>query len=133
MKLRRNDRDLGNRGQELVEFALVAPLLMLLTLAVIESGVVILSYNTISSAAREGVRVGAIRSATEADVRATVMDRAQALDEAALAVPVTMGGAGDTVRVQVTYDAHLVSGAMVQAVGGNPVIRLRTTATMLRE
>ena len=47
-------------GQELVEFALILPLLLLLFLGIIEFGRAILAYNTIANAAREGARYGIV-------------------------------------------------------------------------
>ena len=44
------------RGQALVEYALVLPLLLLIILGIIEFAIVIWSYDTIANAAREGVR-----------------------------------------------------------------------------
>ena len=47
-------------GQELVEFALILPLLLLLFLGIIEFGRAMLAYNTIANAAREGARYGIV-------------------------------------------------------------------------
>ena len=51
-------------GQELVEFALILPLLLLLFLGIIEFGRAILAYNTIANAAREGARYGIVDPVT---------------------------------------------------------------------
>ena len=44
------------KGQDLVEFALIAPVLFLLLLGIMEFGVAVWHYNTIANAAREGAR-----------------------------------------------------------------------------
>ena len=49
-----------DRGQELVEFALVAPIIFLLLFALIEFGVAIWHYNTLAQAAREGARAALV-------------------------------------------------------------------------
>lgn len=60
-RLRRDD------GQDLVEFALIAPLFFLLLFGILEFGLVIWHYNTVSIAAREGARA-AIMFGTEGHV-----------------------------------------------------------------
>jgi len=46
------------RGQELVEFALILPLLLLLIVGIFEFGYIVFAYNTLSNAVREGARLG---------------------------------------------------------------------------
>ena len=48
------------RGQALVEFALVFPVLILILLGIFEVGRAVFAYNTIGNAAREGARVAAV-------------------------------------------------------------------------
>jgi Flp pilus assembly protein TadG len=52
-------RDL-NRGQSLVEFALVLPLFLLILFGIFDIGRGVYAYNTIQNAAREGVRVAIV-------------------------------------------------------------------------
>jgi Flp pilus assembly protein TadG len=54
----------GTNGQEVVEYALILPLLMLLFLGIVEFGWAVLSYNTIANAAREGARFGIVHPTT---------------------------------------------------------------------
>ena len=55
-------RHRGSRGgQGLVEFALVAPLLIFVVFATIDVGRLMYTYNAISSASREGARIVALR------------------------------------------------------------------------
>jgi len=54
---RRGDR---GRGQSLVEFSLVFPLIVLLVVAFLEVGRVVYAYNTIANAARQAARVAAV-------------------------------------------------------------------------
>ncbi len=49
-----------SRGQGLVEFAMVAPLLFLLIFGIVESGRFILYYHTLNHAVREGARYAII-------------------------------------------------------------------------
>jgi Flp pilus assembly protein TadG len=57
MKLHRNDQP---RGQALVEFALVIPIFVLLLMGIFDLGRAVYAFNTISNAAREGVRVAIV-------------------------------------------------------------------------
>ena len=50
----------GARGQALVEFAFVFPIIALLAFAFIDIGRAVFGYNTLTNAAREAVRVAAV-------------------------------------------------------------------------
>jgi Flp pilus assembly protein TadG len=56
-----------SRGQALVEFALVSPLLLMFSFVTIDVGRVIYTYSAISSAAREGARTLSLRTANSTD------------------------------------------------------------------
>ncbi len=56
------------RGQSLVEFALILPILILMLVGVLDFGRAIYAYNTINNAAREGARL-AIVDQTELDIQ----------------------------------------------------------------
>jgi len=55
-------------GAELVELALVLPILLLLGAAIIDFGFLMRSWETAVNAAREGARVGALPGYSETDV-----------------------------------------------------------------
>jgi Flp pilus assembly protein TadG len=50
----------GQRGQSLVEFAFVLPIIVLVIVAFIEIGRAVFAWNTIANAARQGARVAAV-------------------------------------------------------------------------
>jgi len=50
----------GNRGQSVVEFALVLPLLLMLLFGITELGRAIMTKNVLTSAAREGARLAIV-------------------------------------------------------------------------
>src|SRR5438309_466118 len=52
--------DPGQRGQNLVEFVLVAPILLVLILGIMEGGLFVNARITLDNAAREGARVAAV-------------------------------------------------------------------------
>lgn len=53
------------RGQSLVEFALVIPIIVLLIVAFVEVGRAVFAYNTIANAARQAARVAAVNQISE--------------------------------------------------------------------
>jgi hypothetical protein len=60
------------KGAELIEFALVFPLLLLLLFGIIDFGLLFQRYETVTNAAREGARVAVLPGYAQADVEARV-------------------------------------------------------------
>jgi Flp pilus assembly protein TadG len=126
-------------GQDIIEYALILPFLLLLTFSTIDGGWLIFRYNTVANAAREGARAGIIPASAACDqacIQGRVVTAANALttglDPADLDIdPPVFTGA--TVQVTVNYDADLLTGSVIQALGGTATIRLAATATMQRE
>jgi Flp pilus assembly protein TadG len=59
-------------GATVVEFAIVAPILVLLVFGMIEFGRMVMVQQVLTNAAREGARVGVLDSSTVTDVQTTV-------------------------------------------------------------
>lgn len=118
----------SEKGQELIEFVFVLPLLLLFLFGILEFAITILAYNTIAHSAREGARYGVIHPDDSGQIVYTVRTSSVGLDPDALQVDVAHTGV--SVRVEVTYDHRLLTGMIVEAVGGNPIIRLHSVATM---
>ena len=57
----------GRRGQALVEFALVVPLLFLLFLGIVETGRLVFYLHTLNNAAREGARYAIVHGENALD------------------------------------------------------------------
>ncbi len=72
-----------NKGQALVEFALVLPLLLLLLMAVIEFGNIFHSYLLLTTASREGARMGVVGH-TDAEIIQRVEEICSTLDTSRL-------------------------------------------------
>lgn len=103
-----------SEGAIAVEFAFVAPILILLTIGAIDGGRMLLAMNTLERLANEGARFASVRGseysspATEADVETYLDGKATGLDASKLTVAVTWPNAnsndpGDPVSVAVTY------------------------------
>jgi hypothetical protein len=56
----RTPRSHGDRGQSLVEFALVFPLAILMLIAIFDAGRAVFLYNSLTNAAREGARLAIV-------------------------------------------------------------------------
>lgn len=98
------------RGQAMVEFALVLPVFMLLIFGIIDFGMGFHTWITVTNSAREGARLGAVRG-TEAEIVQRVHDTADTLDAANMTVMVTNAGgdSGESVVVDVDYDYTLIT------------------------
>jgi Flp pilus assembly protein TadG len=59
-------------GSQLIEFAIVVPLLMLLLAGIFDFGMLFRAFEAVTNAAREGARVGVLPAYQPADVQARV-------------------------------------------------------------
>ena len=123
----------GERGAELIEFALVFPLLLFVILGIVDFGFLFQRMEVVTNAAREGARVGVLPGYGSADVQARVTQYVTAggLLPAKLATPtacettitVTAGPPAVTVpaiRVGVTYfHDYMFIGPMIAWFGGS--------------
>jgi Flp pilus assembly protein TadG len=62
----------GDEAAQLVEFALVLPMLLLIVLGIAEFGFIFQQYEVVTNAAREGARMAVLPGYTNADVDARV-------------------------------------------------------------
>jgi Flp pilus assembly protein TadG len=99
----------NERGQTAVEFALVAPILIVLVLGIIQIGVAFHDYVTLTDAARAGARkaiVSRFSGGSLSDAQQAVRDSASGLDQTKLGVSVTdpsWNTPGSTVTVTASY------------------------------
>lgn len=121
-----------NKGQSLVETALVLPIMLLLLTGIIDFGLLFNNYIIVSNASREGVRSAAV-GYTDDKIMAVVTGVAAELDEDRLAVSITPDHAsgrstGDAVMVTVQYDYNMIT-PVIAAIIPQP-IRLKSSTTM---
>jgi Flp pilus assembly protein TadG len=91
------------RGTAAVEFALVLPLLLVVTLALVQVGLLVRDRLLVESAARAGARAAALADDAVA-IRNAAAEAAPDLDAGAMTVGVARAGAqGDPVTVTVDY------------------------------
>ena len=120
------------RGQGLVEFALLMPVVLLILMAMFDFGRAVYAYSVIANSAREGARVAITLPADPADITAAVQNAAIGLDLAQLTITVTYPTA-ETVRVEVDYTMEFITPVIAQAVSGDGTLALHSAATMFTE
>ena len=105
----RNRRN-GEKGQNLVEFAMVVPIFLILVFAIVDFGMGFHAWITVTNAAREGARIGAV-GADAATIEARVVDTASSLAEDDLSITVVnaQGTPGEAVSIDVQYDYELIT------------------------
>ncbi len=123
-------------GQELIEFALVVPLLMLIVFGVLDLGRVFYASVTIANAAREGARyamffpgdTAGIRTATEREAENSGVDLTDPA-KATIDVGCPFGcGRGLPIRVTVTYEFQLL---LTMVIPGGKIDLMQYTEMMV--
>jgi Flp pilus assembly protein TadG len=131
-------------GAELVEFALVLPLLLLIFGGIVDFGLLLQRQQVVTNAAREGARLAVLPGYTNTDVQARVTQFVREGINNDTAAPTTVvtavtltPGSGppfQAAQVQVTLsDTFLILGPIASLAGGGGsfgTIDLRATTTM---
>lgn len=93
----------NNRGQAIVEMALVLPIILLIMAGTIEFGRILHQYIVVTAAAREGARSAAVRN-DDTTVINTAKAAAVSIDRGQLNISIdpALRSRGDAVRVTVT-------------------------------
>jgi len=134
-RLRRNQE-----GASLAEFAVLAPLFVVLLFGLVEFGLALYSKGVVTNASREGARFGVVYGTprkTEAEIIARVteyLNKAGFTDTPSVTVNVTGEGgpSGSALSVTVTYPYNFqVLPNFVQGLTGT--INLNTNTVMLME
>jgi len=129
------------RGQSLVEFALLLPILMLIVVVLVDLGRAVYYYSVVHNAAREGARYGIVhynlsRDDLIANIITTAHDLAIGLDQAELTitpnVPAYPIESGDILEVTAEYSFEAVTPLANLFIAGG-VIDLSSSSTMYFE
>ena len=126
------------RGQSLVEFAIILPVLLLLVLGVVDLGMGFKTYITLTNASREGVRWITIHPTDQTGARARVAEEASNMGlseglflaggyEVHFSPDQSDYAAGENITVNVTYDYELLFGAITRL----PSIPFTASSTMV--
>ena len=134
-------------GAELIELAIVLPMLLLVFAAIVDFGFLFQRYEVLTNAAREGARLGVLDGYVEADVDARVASylTASGLDVTGDPTTVTYsteeltpgGKTINVITVTVEYPATFSTitpiAAMVTGGSGFSTLTLRASSTMRTE
>jgi TadE-like protein len=92
----------AEHGQAAVEFAFVAPILLVFIMLIVDAGFFAYSYISVTNAVREGARCGAV-GGTDAAVEARVTDTSGGLTNVLTVDPPTRG---NTIGSDIIVTAH---------------------------
>ena len=133
------------RGTEVLEFAFVLPVVLLVLVGILDMGFLFNNYEVVTNAAREGARAGALPGWTDDEVKARVRTylAGAGLDANAATTNVhpdaLVVGAHNvqSVKVVVSYPyKYLLLGAIADMVQGKPLgtgLEITASATMRKE
>ncbi|MCM8710241.1 pilus assembly protein [Clostridium sp. SYSU_GA19001] len=101
----------NKKGQALVEFAIILPLLLLLIMGIVQFSMIINSYLSIQNAAREGARAGILGS-SDIEIKNIIKAVSPSLEASNLTVTITptesSRKSGDTLTVKIDYNYPLI-------------------------
>lgn len=129
----------GERGQDVVEFAIGLPIVMALLFGIMEFGIAVFSYNTIANAAYEGARYGTLHPTA---ISGTCANPGTGIGESVCRLTAGLNSGqvrftstvtNGIIRVQINYDHQFISGPLIQIAGQHGVLALRAVAAMLVE
>ncbi len=151
-KCRWGNGTLSEQGQDLVEFALLLPLLLLLLLGIIEFGLAVFHYNSIANVGREVARYGSVHPSptsldafifTDPDTKTAYNEgirrwtRGLIIDTETMSITYALNDPGSvlssTVQVTVTYKHEFLTGPVILVLGENSTMDLRAVSTMYTE
>jgi hypothetical protein len=109
-KQRKNGRE---KGQAILEFALILPLFLILIMGVVDFGLALKSYITVTNASREGARYAVICPSNDTVIKTRVADYSDGLLTADNVSLSWEGGTRCTsekyVEVTTTYDHYFIT------------------------
>jgi len=133
----------SERGAELIEFAIVVPLLILMLAAIMDFGMLFRTYEAVTNAAREGARVGVLPGYATADVQSRVDQYMLASGLAGGAYTVNVANVNVTttantfaairVAVDYTYQPFILAPVSVLFGGSFGAVPLRAASVMRTE
>ena len=126
-------------GQDLVEFALTAPILLMLLIGIFDLGRVIINLDALTNGVREGARFGSVHNGDIAGVTDAIMRRVPGLDTSKLTIANPdwhyndLNPADSYVRVSASYDFQPITPFIAEILGGTNTVTLTRQATMRLE
>jgi Flp pilus assembly protein TadG len=104
----------AERGAALVEFAVLAPLLIILVLGIVEFGWLFGQYNDVRHGAREGARFAAVNAGDNTQIRDTVCGSMDGLSAGMTSITIDLARTGqdrgETGTITVSVEVSTLSG-----------------------
>jgi hypothetical protein len=117
------------KGQSLVEFALLVPLLLLLICGIFDLGRLLFAYSSLNMTAQEAVRLGGLGK-NDAEIVTYAKSHVRVGDSTGLKVTITPGQstrkAGQDVTVTLAYSFPLITPVMKEIIPA-PVLSANST------
>lgn len=124
----------NQRGQAVVEMALVLPILLMLIFGIVEFGRILNTYMIVTNLSREGAREGAVGGTDTEIVNAVESGtNADQFDTASISIaidpPATLSGRprGSAVKVTVSYPVDIIAPIIGPIIGDPFVVTSQTT------
>ncbi len=119
------------RGQAMVEFALIGILLLLLFFVLIDGARAVYAYQTVGEATREGLHSGELIQSSDAQIRTAINSHSGylgPLGNSATITPATNRTIGANVTITVTYQYRMITPFLG---GFGPINISSTSATVV--
>jgi Flp pilus assembly protein TadG len=120
------------RGQSLVEWAFILPILLLIVFVIVDFGRMVFTYSALYNAVREGARYATIHPTDTSGIQAKVEHYAVSLDPAQMVVSFPAPPDTHRISVRATYQFTLVT-PFTAVFFGSDTIPLQAQTTMQRE
>jgi Flp pilus assembly protein TadG len=125
MKILKNEK-----GQSLVEFAILLPLLLLLLMGILEFGIMLNAYLSINNSAREGARLGIV-DGSNLEISELITNLSTNLNAENLVVTIIpLEGSrksGDTLTVEVVYNYQVIIPIISNILNDVVVLKAKTS------
>ena len=120
LNMQKSDGRKAQRGTALIEFTLVLPMLLVMTVAAVDFGRAFFVKNVVSQAAREGVRLRAVSSSADSSlVRDRVLQVANAANVTISQLSIAGPDAARQVTVTVTAEFNWIFPGVFNLFGAN--------------
>jgi len=118
----------SQRGQSIVEFALVLPIFLLIMLGLVEFGRLWMTVNVLTGAAREGARAAAVHGAGSSEARTAAQNVLSGGNVSGATITVVGPNASGEVRVTIGLSYSTITGSLVP--GLSSTFQLSQSASM---
>lgn len=119
----------NNRGQSLIEFVLVLPVILIMLIGMIEFGIMFNSYLTLNNAARDGARMASVGNG-DGEINSRIDEITGNLDPAYMTITINPGEGsrdrGDSVQVTIDYEHHVFTPFIGSFIGNTISLQGRT-------